>query len=522
MKIAKWGLNISREWLLILFFVLIKLSIHLFTYANYELHRDAYLYYAQSEHLAWGFFAVPPSIAVVGKIATTLFGNTTFALRFFPAVIGALNLLVIGLMARELKGKAATIVLASLAFLLSPAYLHTNALFQPVSFNQFYWLLGGYLILLMIKRNDPKIWIWIAIVFALAFLNKYSLVFFAFAFAISLLMSPYRYLYLSKYFFIALAIGFAIILPNLVWQYQNNWPVLQHMEGLQRTQLVHVRLSDFSIAQFLMNLQGLFLWVTGLIAILFFKKEKQYRIFGFIFLIVIALLILGRGKSYYSLGLYPIFFVFGAHIIEKYVKKYLVHVSVFLVLFMFIYLYESLSYGGIPFNSFEDAVRKDAFRWEDGINHDIPQDLADMTGWTQVARKVIETYLSLDPQEQQNCDIFCYHYGQAGAVMFYGNEENLTQPLSFNDSFIFWSPDSLSKEFMIWVHSDLGNDINPDSLLPTLFETAELTAVINDPFFREDGTKIYLCRYPNADFKTYYKSRIGGLKEAGIRHKNKE
>ncbi len=129
--------------MLIIFFVIIKLLIHFLTFANYELHRDAYLYYAQSEHLAWGYVAVPPSIAVVGKIATTLFGNTTFGLRFFPALIGAFNLVIIGLMAKELNGKKATLILASLVFLLSPAYLHTNTLFQPVSFNQFYWLLAG-------------------------------------------------------------------------------------------------------------------------------------------------------------------------------------------------------------------------------------------------------------------------------------------------------------------------------------------------------------------------------------------
>ncbi len=97
--------------------------------------------------------------------------------------------------------------------------------------------------------------------------------------------------------------------------------------------------------------------------------------FGLMYIFIIALLILGRGKPYYSLGVYPILFVFGAYIVEKYIKKYLVYVSSVLVIFMFSSFYFSLSYGGIPFNSFEDAVRKDAFRWEDGINHDIPHDL---------------------------------------------------------------------------------------------------------------------------------------------------
>ena len=175
-------------WLLIVLFAVLKLLIHLFTYSNYELHRDAYLYYAQSQHLAWGYVAVPPSIAVIGKIATTLFGNTTFALRFFPAVIGTLSVVVLGLMVKELKGKEAALILASLAFLLSPSYLHVNTLFQPVSFDVFYWLLSGYLILLLIARNDPKIWIGIAIVIALAFLNKYSIVIYIFR---STFLSPW-------------------------------------------------------------------------------------------------------------------------------------------------------------------------------------------------------------------------------------------------------------------------------------------------------------------------------------------
>jgi hypothetical protein len=97
--------------------------------------------------------------------------------------------------------------------------------------------------------------------------------------------------------------------------------------------------------------------------------------------------------------------------------------------------------------------------------------------------------------------------------MFHGKDAALPQPISFNGSFVFWSPDSLSKEHMIWVHSDLGNDIKPDSLLPTLFKKVVLKATIDDEYFRENGTKIYLCRYPSEDFKNYYKERIRGLKK---------
>lgn len=364
---------LPSDWLLIVSFFLFKLIIHLYTFDNYELHRDAYLYYAMSENLDWGFVAVPPSIALVGQIATSIFGNTTFALRFFPAVIGSLNLVLIGLMIRELGGRKSAITLASLAFIFSPAFLHVNALFQPVSFNQFYWLLSGYLILLMVKRENPKMWIWIGIVFGLAFLNKYSIAFFILSFALALLLSKQRRLYFSKYFLLGILLGLVIITPNILWQIKHNWPVLHHMVELRETQLVHVNISGFIIEQFLMNIQGFWIWLSGLTVLLFFKNERPYRIFSVLYLFVIALLLLGSGKSYYSLGVYPILFVFGSYSIEKYVTKYFRSIFVFLLFSIFVSFYISLSFDGIPFLTFEDVAKKEAFRWEDGKMYDVPQ-----------------------------------------------------------------------------------------------------------------------------------------------------
>ncbi len=505
------NLILSREWQLILFFVSVKLLIHFLTFSNFELHRDAYLYYALSENLDWGYVEVPPFIAFIGQVATSIFGNTVFGLRFFPAVIGAVNLLIIGLAVKELGGNKIAITLASLAYILSPAYLHTNTLFQPVCFDHFFWLLSGYLILLLIKRNNPKIWIWIAVVSGLAFLNKYIIVFFYAAFAISLLISNYRYLYKSEYFIISLFAGLIIIFPNLVWQYQHNWPVLQHMSELHEKQLIHVQVSDFIIEQFLMNIQALFIWVFALLALLFFKKERQFRLFGFTSIIVFVLLIIGKGKSYYTLGIYPMLFVFGAYFIEKYTKRYLPYIFSFLVISMFTFFYFSLSFSGIPLSSYEKIYKEGAFRWEDGAYHDIPQDMADMTGWKEIGQKVAEIYLSLDIEKRNNCDIFCDNYGQAGAIMFYGKDINIPQPISFSSSFALWVPDSLTKNIMIWVYSPIGNENNADSLLTRLFKNAELKITIDNKYFREDGTKIYFCEFPTDEFNKYYKSRINEL-----------
>ncbi len=513
MKLGRSGIHFSTEWQLIILFAIIKLIIHFVVLSNFELHRDAYLYYAQSEHLTWGYISVPPSIAVIGKLATSIFGNTVLGLRFFPALFGAINIIIIGLFVKELGGKKKAIILACLAYLLSPSYLHTNYLFQPVTFNHFYWLLSGYLILRMVSKNNPKIWLWISLAFGFAFLNKYSIVFFYAAFAVALLLSKHRTLYLSRYFIIGLVLGIVIISPNLLWQYENNWPVLQHMTELRETQLIHVRYSDYIIAQLLMNIQALFIWVFGLIVLLFYKKERQYRLFGYLYIFIILLIMAGSGKPYYTLGIYPILFAFGAYFLEKYIKKYSVYVFSFLAISMFPALYGSLSFDGIPFMTPDKIKNKAGFRWEDGIDHDIPQDMADMTGWKEIGQEVRNIYLKLGDENRENCEIYCYHYGQAGAVMFYGKEIGIPQPIAPTGSFVFWAPDSLTTDYVIYVHSDLGNDVKPNIRLPQLFEKVTLIKTINNPYFRENGTKIYLCESPNEEAKQFYKNMIKELKE---------
>lgn len=175
---------------------------------------------------------------------------------------------------------------------------------------------------------------------------------------------------------------------------------------------------------------------------------------------------------------------------------------------MFAALYGSLSFDGIPFITFEKALKKDGYRWEDGVYHNLPQDMADMTGWKELGQKVDSIYMHLSVAERQNCGIFCDNYGQAGAVMFYGKKNQLPQPISLNDSFLAWSPDSLSVDNMIWVNSSISSSIDPDTFLPQHFGKVTLKATINNPYFRENGSRIYFCQHPTLELKKLYMKRI--------------
>jgi hypothetical protein len=71
-------------------------------------------------------------------------------------------------------------------------------------------------------------------------------------------------------------------------------------------------------------------------------------------------------------------------------------------------------------------------RWEDGKDHLLPQDFADMLGWKELALKVDSAYLKLPNKD--NTLILCDNYGQAGAINFYTRQK--LRAVSFNADYI--------------------------------------------------------------------------------------
>lgn len=54
--------------------------------------------------------------------------------------------------------------------------------------------------------------------------------------------------------------------------------------------------------------------------------------------------------------------------------------------------------------------------WEDGKNHNLPQDFADMLGWKEMADKSLAAYRMIPENELKNTLVICNNYGQAGAL----------------------------------------------------------------------------------------------------------
>ena len=93
---------IRNGLLLVVGIALVKLLAHLLTSGAYGYFRDEFYYIAASKRLALGYLDFPLFIAWFTAFIRATLGDSLLALRLFPAVAGALIVLLTGLMAREL------------------------------------------------------------------------------------------------------------------------------------------------------------------------------------------------------------------------------------------------------------------------------------------------------------------------------------------------------------------------------------------------------------------------------------
>jgi hypothetical protein len=486
--------NKSLGWIIILLLALIGFTIHIISKGFYELHRDELLYAALGHHLSWGYVTVPPSIAFFAAVSCKIFGFTTFAIGLFPALLGSFTLILTCLIAKELGGRNWAIFITGLSVLVSTSFLRVFSLFQPVCFDFFYWVLSCYLILRLVNTRDPRIWMSLFVVWGLAFLNKYMIIFLVAGFFIVFLLSSYKKLMRSWYFLIGMVIGFFIILPNAIWQITHRFPVLNHMTELRESQLVNVSPGSFLLMQILMNFPILIVWVFGLIYLLFFKTAKPYRFIGYLFIFILTTFLLLKGKAYYTLGIYPVMIAAGGYAIEKYFTGRIRFLKWVVVLVIIIAAVPVMPYG-LPILPPDTMVKygrnlskffpPEPVKWEDGGIHSLPQDYADMLGWEELVKIIADKYNSLSYMEKESCVIFAENYGEAGALYFYGKKYNLPEPLSFHESFIFWTPYQLKAESFIKVGKT--DDMNE------LTNNYELIGKITNPYAREYGLPVYYC-----------------------------
>ncbi len=496
------------------FFALKFLLQFLLLSPEYDLQRDEYLHLDLANHLAWGYVSVPPFTSWTSYIIQLL-GNSIFWVKFFPAVYGALTIYIVWKSIEELNGNLFALILGSTCVLFS-ALLRLNDLYQPNSFDVLSWTALYFVVIRYFKEDNTK-WLFIgAVVFAVGFLNKYNIVFLLTGLIPALLLTRQRKIFTQPKLYLAAVLALVIIFPNLFWQYNNNFPVVHHLKQLAETQLVNVNREDFLKAQLLFFIGAILVMVSSLYALLKYEPFKRYRFFFWSMFFTLAVFAYFKAKGYYAMGIYPIYIAFGSVYLEEKCKngwkKYLQPVLVVIPLLLFIPVLKVAFPDKSPeyiIQHTEDYKKFGLLRWEDGKDHLLPQDFADMLGWKELAFKVDSIYAGLP--DKSNTLVLCDNYGQAGAINYYTRQK--IRAVSFNADYINWF--DLTKRYKNLIRvKDPGDDANSElQKTAPFFQNSVLADSIKNRYAREFGTTIFSFTGAKIDIRDRIKNEIDKKKK---------
>jgi hypothetical protein len=497
---------IDSYWILLIL-IIIKLILQVVVVNPvYELHRDEFLYLNQADHLAFGYICVPPFTAFISKIIYLL-GGSIFWIRFFPALFGAMTIIFTWLIVESAGGNLFSRIVAASALVFS-ALARINILYQPNSFDILVWTIIFYLLIKFLQSDKTK-WLWyLSVIVAAGFYNKYNLIFLIAGLAIGFLLTYQRKIFINPSFWKALILGLILLSPNIIWQIANHFPVFQHMKVLKHNQLDNNTSIGFLRSQLMFFFGSLPLTAGALIAFFSYKSFRSYRFIGITFLAVIALFAYMKAKDYYAIGIYPVMIAFGSVYIDSILaKKWKPVVLPLLIFFNLIIFFLTLKVVYPIYTPPEIRQNAKAFekfgllRWEDGKNHNLPQDFADMLGWREMADKSLAAYNMIPADERENTLVICYNYGQAGALNYF-NRKKMPEAYAYNTDYIYWLPRLKKIQNILLVGK------NPGQRITGQFKDCKLMGVVENPYARESGSEIYLLTGANDFFTTVFYSNV--------------
>ncbi len=401
--------------------------VHLLTNNRYGFHRDEFQFLSDARHLDWGFVAYPPVTPFLERISLGIFGVSLVGLRLFSVVFQAVAIVITGLAARELGGGRLAQVAAALGVALSPLPLFEGTEFQYSSFDYLWWVLIAYFIIRLLKTDNPRWWLAIGATVGVGLMTKYTMCFFVAGILGGMLLTRQRRFFGSPWFWGGTALAVLIFLPNLVWQFRHGLVSLHFLQHIHTRDVGEGRADGFLRDQFLIctNLFTAPLWIAGLLS---FLRGRRYRLLAWMYLITLALFVIGKGRGYYLAAAYPMLIAMGATTGERWVASLrpLWRRSVEGVFFTGLVacgffmgaLILPLASAG-PLRSF--ALRNNG-------------DLREEIGWTDLVKTVAGIRDSLPSEQRENLGIVVGNYGEQGAIEILGPEYRLPLPISMTNS----------------------------------------------------------------------------------------
>ena len=485
---------------LLAYIALATTAVHLLTGGNYGYFLDELYTMSCSRHLSLAFVDIPPLAPTLLAGVTTIFGNSLFAIHLLPSLFSGAAVIVVGLMAKELGGGRLAMVLSGLAAAFVPVWMAVSSLYTYDFLDQFVLMLLFYFLIRLIKSGNLKLWLVIGAIAGIGLMTKPSMAFFIAALAVALLFTKSRSMFATPWPWLGAGIALLIILPALIWQALNGFPIAEYWGAYAAGKTVNASPAEFLLMQVIgMNLFLLPIWTVGLYYMLINKEGKKYRLLAIMFLILFVVFLAMGAKLYMLIPAYAMLLAGGATVFERFaakgVKRLLVLGYAFVIIltgviqapnFMPILPLNSLvSY----YDTVGGLLGLKSIKLDNNQYVELPQYFYDRLEWDILVNDVTEVYNSLSEQERADTAIVTQNYGWAGAIDLFGGEKGLPNATCGQLNYYFFSMDNIGRNTWIMIGES-------QDTMRQFFGNVTIGKISRTIYRKPNETLILICRDP--------------------------
>jgi 4-amino-4-deoxy-L-arabinose transferase-like glycosyltransferase len=426
-KPRAWERIASSDNGILILFGLGVVLLHCAVNGRYGFHRDELLTFDNARDLAWGYVVYPPVTAFLARVELELFGASLIGFRFFAALSQGIVLVFTGLIARELGGKREAQILAASAVAISGHSLFSGGFFSYTTLDYAWWTVAGFFVARFLRTGDGRWRIAIGAALGLGMMTKYTSVFLVLGVLGGTLLTPARRSFANLWFWLGVATATLIVLPNLLWQMQNDFVSLAFVQSIHARDIGRGWTDNFLLNQLwkCANPVTVPLWGAGLWFLLATPAGRRFRLLGWMYVLPLVALFAARGRDYYLASAYPMLLAAGSVWGERWVGR----LSPSAARGARRTVWQTLATAGLITAALTLPIAPIGTTWwriADTTNGNFNMEV----GWPELATTVAQIRTSLPAADQAKLGILAGDEGEAGAINLYGPALGLPRAIS--------------------------------------------------------------------------------------------
>jgi hypothetical protein len=418
-------------------------ALHAACWGRFGIFRDELYYLVCGQRLSTGYVDQPPGIALVARLAYSLFGTWVPGLRAFSWIAGAATVYLTGRLAARISGSGVAATVAAVAASSCLLLVGTSHVLSLNAFEPLLVVAVVHVLLRLSQDGDPRLWVAAGGLAGLAVLMKYTAAPLCLAVLAGIAVTQARRSLRTWWALAGAIVGVLVVLPNFLWQATHAFPFLEMVHAAVTWKNTPTTPLQFLLGLFLSANPLLApLWVGGLGWLLLAPRARASRFIGVGGLIQLLALMFGHAKPYYATALLPLLLAGGAVAGEALVRSRTVRWAYGALVVTTAVALAPLAIPILPVDALVRylgaiGVQPPANeRFEQSV---LPQHFADQFGWRELTAGVARVYRSLPTEEQAHAVVFTpLNYGSASALEILGPEYGLPRGIAISGHNQFW------------------------------------------------------------------------------------